>query len=176
MENNIELLILTGPVGVGKSIVSEAVYQLLADRGIACAMIDVDCFRSAFPPPYDDRFNSRLVIKNLASMWPNYAESGISRLIMPNVIETSDEIEDYKSAIPNVRVTIIRLTASIPTHHKRLERRESGSSLNWHKHRAIELKEQFESRFLEDFIIDTEGKPIDLVAQEAVKIWLNKIV
>jgi len=173
MENNIELLIITGPVGVGKSIVSEAVYQLLADRNIATALIDVDCFRSAFPPPFDDRFNSKLVIENLASMWPNYAELGISRLIIPNVIETSDEIEDYKSAIPNVSVTTIRLTASIPTLHKRLEKRESGSSLNWHKHRAIELKEQFESRLLEDFVIDTEEKPVYLVAEEALKQWLN---
>lgn len=173
MENIISLLIVTGPVGVGKTSISEAVYNILVQKKIASAVIDVDSFRSAYLLPLNDRFNTLLVYKNLASIWPNYAELGIKNLIIPNVIETSEEIEQYKAVIPNASITTIRLKTSIPTLHSRLENRESGDSLKWHKKRAVELLEQFEKKTLEDIVIDTEHKSIIEVANNVLYQWLQ---
>jgi len=58
--------------------------------------------------------------------------------------------------------------------HKRLEKREIGSLLNWHKKRALELIEMFESKQLEDLIIDTENKSIESIAEEILLVWPGK--
>ncbi len=173
MAKIISLLIVTGPVGVGKSSIADAVFNMLVQKKIASAVIDVDSFRSAYPPPPNDRFNTMLVYKNLASVWPNYDALGIKHLIIPNVIENSEEIEQYKAVIPNASITTIRLMASIPTLHKRLENRESGDSLKWHKNRAIELHEQFQKKKLEDIVIDTGNKSIEEIAHNILYDWLK---
>lgn len=173
MDKIITLLIVTGPVGVGKTSISEAVYNILVQKKIASAVIDVDSFRSAYPPPLNDRFNTMLVYQNLASIWSNYAALGINYLIIPNVIESCEEIEQYKAVIPNSSITTIRLKASIPTLHSRLENRESGDSLKWHKNRAKELHEQFEKNTLEDIVIDTENKSIEEVARNVLFEWFK---
>ncbi|MCI0449433.1 MAG: hypothetical protein L0Y79_06565 [Chlorobi bacterium] len=92
-------------------------------------------------------------------------------MIIPNVIENREEIEKFKSVIPNSHITVVRLTAEDSTLHKRLEHREVDEALMWHKNRASELREQFEQRKLENFVIDTENKSITEVAEEVISKW-----
>src|SRR5438105_15288750 len=56
-------LLVTGPVGVGKSTVAAAVSDLLTMRGVAHAFADMDCFSHFHPRPADDRFGSRLTLE-----------------------------------------------------------------------------------------------------------------
>jgi hypothetical protein len=133
----------------------------------------MDNLTCAYPHPDNDRFNSALGYKNLSSIWPNYKKMGIRNLIIPTVIESNEAIRKYKSAVPNSHVTVARLTAKVSTLHNRLEQREVGDPLTWHKNRAIELSKQFEERKLENFVIDTENKPITEVAEEVLSKWLK---
>lgn len=175
MNEKISLLIITGPVGVGKSKVSEAVSEILSQNKIPNAVIDMDYLRCVYPSPLNDRFNANLGYKNLYVMWPNYEAMGIRNLIIPNVVESREEIERFKESVPNAIITVIRLNAEVSTMHKRLENREIGDSLIWHKKRAIELKSQFEQKNLEDLVIETEGKSLNEVAVEGYQIGkLNK--
>ncbi len=171
MNEKVSLLIITGPVGAGKSKVSEAVSDILSIKKIPNAVIEFDCLTNAYPSPLNDRFNSALGYKNLSSIWPNYKALGIRHLIIPNVIENREEIEKFKSVIPNSHITVVRLTAEDSTLHKRLEHREVDEALMWHKNRASELREQFEQRKLENFVIDTENKSITEVAEEVISKW-----
>jgi adenylylsulfate kinase-like enzyme len=175
MSSKVFLLIVTGPVGVGKSKVSEAAADILCLKQIPNAVIDVDCFRHAYPVSPDDRFNTSLVYKNLAAVWPNYVKLGISHIIIPNVIETREEIEKYKSAIPDADITVIRLDANIDILHKRLENRETGDMLKWHKNRAVELKKQFDIRKLESIVIKTDNKSIEEAAVDVISAWLKNL-
>jgi adenylylsulfate kinase-like enzyme len=174
MNEKISLLIITVPVGAGKSSVSEAVSQILSKKKVPNAVIDMDNLTCAYPHPENDRFNSALGYKNLSSIWPNYKKLGIRNLIIPTVIENQEAIRKYKSAVPNSHVTVVRLTAGDSTLHKRLEHREVGDSLKWHKNRAGELREQFERCKLEDFVIDTENKSIAEVAEEVLPKWFGE--
>lgn len=173
MDSKVFLLIVTGPVGVGKSKVSEAAADYLCLKQIPNAVIDVDCFRHAYPAPPGDRFNTSLVYNNLSAIWPNYAKLGITHVIIPNVIESCEEIENYKSAIPNADITVIRLDASIDILHKRLENRETGEMLKWHKDRAVELKKQFDERNLEHSVINIDNKSVETAAAEVISEWLK---
>ena len=171
MQSDYFILIITGPVGAGKTSVAEGVYDLLSADNTPCAVIDFDRLTAAYPPPPDDRFNFRLGIKNMMSIIPNYLSNGIKLFIIPAVIESTGEIEIFKELIPGTDIFVIRLTAQLATLHRRLDKRESGRLLDWHKIRAKELIDIFESKRLENIIIDTENKSIDLAAKEVLHNW-----
>ncbi|MGY4766497.1 hypothetical protein ACXC9Q_06220 [Kribbella sp. CWNU-51] len=58
-------LLITGPVGIGKTAVAGAVGEALAEVGVPGAVIDLDGLASAWPAPPDDRFNLALELRNL---------------------------------------------------------------------------------------------------------------
>jgi len=175
MDSSISLLIITGPVGVGKTSAAETVFDILSAKTTPSAVIDFDWLTAAYPPPVDDRFNFKLGIKNLSSILPNYLSMGIKLFIIPTVVENKEEIEAFRKLIIDTNIFVVRLTAKPATLHRRLEKREIGSLLNWHKKRALELIDMFESKQLENSIIDTEDKSIKSIAEEILLIWPEKI-
>jgi len=175
MDSSISLLIITGPVGVGKTSAAESVFDILSAKTTPSAVIDFDWLTAAYPPPVDDRFNFKLGIKNLSSMLPNYLTKGIKLFIIPTVVESKEEIETFKSLIQGSDIFVVRLTAHLATLHKRLDKREIGSLLNWHKKRALELIEVFESKKLENIVVDTENRTIDSIAEEILLAWQARI-
>lgn len=171
MDTGYSILIITGPVGAGKTSAAEAVFDLLSTNKTPCAVIDFDWLTAAYPAPTDDRFNFRLGIKNLTSIIPNYLTLGIKLFIIPTVVENKAEIESFKELIKGTDIFVIRLSAEPATLHKRLDKREIGNLLDWHKKRALELIEMFESKQLENLIIDTENKSIGSIAKEILLFW-----
>ncbi len=170
--NKVPVLILTGSVGVGKSSVADAVSELLGERSIARAVIEMDYLRYAYPRPRDDPFHTALGVKNLGVVWKNYKAANISRLVIPHVVVSRKEVEDIETAIPGSEVLVIRLRARVETLHERLKEREKGNSLTWNLNRAIELSEQLEESKIEDFVMDTDEKPVASIAQEILAKWL----
>ena len=66
----IPVLLITGPLGVGKTTVLEAIAERLRGTGVPFAAIDLDALTQAYPPaPEDDRHRSGLMFQNLASVW-----------------------------------------------------------------------------------------------------------
>jgi broad-specificity NMP kinase len=96
---------------------------------------------------------------------------GIKLFIIPTVVESKEEIETFKELIKGKDVFVVRLTAKPATLLKRLDKREIGNLLEWHKRRAIELIDMFESKKLENMTIDTENKSIETIAKEILLVW-----
>jgi adenylylsulfate kinase-like enzyme len=160
------VLVITGPVGVGKTSTAIAIGEELKRAGEAFAVIDVDWLRWAGPAPLDDRFNSRLGHRNLAAVAANFRVAGARWMICADVIETEADRAAYQASIPNATLTIVRLHAPIEELHRRLEGRERGDDLIWHKGRAIELSALMDDRAVEDLLIDTDGRSIEAVAHD----------
>lgn len=160
------VLIVTGPVGAGKTTVAAAISAELERREVAHAWVDVDQLAQCFPRPAGDPFHGRLVVRNLADVCRNFVAAGAERLILPYVIEDVAGRAAIASAIPGGALTVVRLTVRPETVAARLRGRESDESLAWHLRRAPELTAIMESNRVGDIVLATDGRtPKDLALE-----------
>jgi predicted kinase len=169
MTDRVPLVVVTGPVGVGKTVVAAEVSELLTRAGVAHAMVDMDALRRCFPRPPGDRFHGQLGLRNLAAIWANYRAAGATCLILADVVDNRRDLLAYEVAVPGAAAEVIRLQATLPTLLRRLEVRETGASLVWSKQRTAELVEIMERARIEDILINSEGKSVAEVAREVVR-------
>lgn len=164
-------LVITGPVGVGKTSALYEVASLLEAEGAPHAALDMDALRAAYPAPPDDRFNERLGLRNLALVWREFAEAGAKWLLLADVVERADQRDLYTAAIPGAVLFVVRLRAPLDELLVRVRRRELGAGREWHMNRAAELAEQMDRDALEDAVIQTAGRDVTSVAGEVLQVW-----
>ena len=162
----VPVLIVTGPVGVGKTTLAEAVSEVLRERGVPHGWVDVDGLSRCYPIPPDDPFNARMAVRNVASVWANMRAAGAGRLVLAYVIEDAAGRRAFVDAIPEAEVTIVRLTADPAINAERLRGRDSGDreGLAWSLRRAPELAGIMERNRVGDHVVATDGRtPAELV-------------
>ena len=165
----VPVLLITGPVGVGKTTVAHEAGTLLAAAGIPHAVVDLDAFACLSPSPPDDRHNTRIALKNLAAVWANYAPAGAERLVLARVIESRDELQPLRDAVPGADMAVVRLRATHDVLTARVSGREVGSSRARHLYRTIELAEQMERDRVEDHVVETSGRGVVDIAREVLQ-------
>jgi hypothetical protein len=161
------VLVVTGPVGVGKTTIGWEMTEVLDERSVPFGFYDPDAIHFR-PMQEDDPFNSRVWLAALHTAWPLMA---VDRLIVPVVVE---ERAAADRLVPGADLTIARLTASSTTLDERIRRRELGAALDWHLARARELDAHWREHPVEDFLVDTEGRSVRDVATEVLTLsgWL----
>ena len=166
LKEDVQLLIITGPVGVGKTSVGEELSGFLETHGVAHTFVDLDGLAKTYPRPRDDRFGEQLALKNLNAVWGNAFETGVRNLIIARVVESLAGIQRIKEAVGAARCTVVQLSACDETLIARVRRREQGAGRDWHEHRALELSAQLRGAGLADHIVDTDDKYLDAIARE----------
>jgi hypothetical protein len=122
----IEIVVIAGPAGVGKTTVANELSTQLRGAGVGHAVVDTDALDDVFPVP-DDQW--RLTERHLAFVWQSYRELGISRLILTGVyLHEPKELAWITRAIGPDRVTLVRLDAGDDALAARVRGREIGSS------------------------------------------------
>jgi len=111
----IPLLILSGPVGVGKTSLGHAVGEWLERRDFAHSFIDLDALAHTYPRPAGDRFADRLALSNLRDVWKNCAAAGSRNLIVARVVESKRGVAQIQAAVPGSRPPVCQLRASEAT-------------------------------------------------------------
>ena len=165
-EHPIPLLILSGPIGVGKSTVGDEVSVFLTRQDVPHTFVDLDALAQTFPRPADDPYGSRLALQNLADLWRNCYAAGARNIIVARVVETVEELKGIVAAIPNSRATLCHLRADKTALQDRVKKREVGSLLDWHLKRTQELALSLERTSPFDFAIETSGHTPPVIAQE----------
>ena len=154
-----QALVISGTVGVGKTAVLEAIATLLERRGLPCAFIDLDWLGQALPAPDDDPYNNRLILENLAAVWPNYQRRGLRRLVAARVVEDPADRERFSKALGGAEVTICHLTASESERRRRLEARELDPQWrDWFLRRTAELATSLEAGRVYDFTVENDDR------------------
>lgn len=170
-----EVLLICGPAGVGKSASALEVSERLQSAGVAHALIDTDELDRIFPVPRD---LARITERNLAFMWQGFHERGIRRLILVGVwLDRDSELSWIRRAIPDARVTIIRLVASEAALVDRIRRREIGSGLEGQLERTRkQLLTPEQDPPTDSLIVPTDGASIGETAQAIIDHsgWLDR--
>ena len=129
----VPVLLITGPVGVGKTRTASAASGLLTERGIRHACVDLPQISKAFPERDDDPWNEQLAHRNLACMWVNFRAVGAERLIISRVLEARSLISHITDAVPGTDVVVVRLRAPLDVVEARIRDRNrshpNGSSM-----------------------------------------------
>ena len=126
--------------------------------------------------PPQKAYGQALILKNLATIWPNYVAAGAERLIVARIVDSREGLEGYREAIPGAQITVCRLTASIDTMRQRLLPREPGMFREEALARSEALAITLEDAHVEDFRVDNDaGRNITEVAREVLSRagWLN---
>ena len=92
-------LLVTGTVGVGKSVTANMIGSLLQARLVPHAVIDLDEIRRRWPAPPDDPFDFELELRNLQPMATNYLAAGARRLVMAGVCESRQDRDRLAVAV-----------------------------------------------------------------------------
>jgi adenylylsulfate kinase len=170
---SVPTLFLSGTVGVGKSTIAAEINDVLAEAEIPNAAVDLDALTWQWP--VSSQFNSELMFKNLAAVWPNYWAHGATRLILAGVLEDRAELVHCRAAVPGAEIVVCRLVAAESVRVDRLrERMPPGPSREWHESRTIELEGILERAKIEDFVVANDDRPPRDVAREVLTLaaWL----
>lgn len=170
---DLPVIVITGPVGAGKSTVAATLCDLLAAHDVRTAYVDMDYLRWLQPAHADDRFSSRLGLRNLSAIWPNLLAAGACCVVLADVVEDMVQRLAYEEQMPGSVVTIVRLNVPLDLIHQRLADRESGDDLEWHLHRAPELQRIMETAAIGDLVIDVGPRnPAEVAAEIANRLGL----
>ncbi|MGW6446054.1 AAA family ATPase [Lentzea sp. NPDC055074] len=165
-------LLITGPVGVGKTTVAEEVGSRLAEAKVPHALIDLDWLSSCWPAPADDPFHFELQLRNLRAVVRNYVEAGVQRIVLAGVVESRADRERYAEVV-GAKLNVCRLKADLSVVHERLVRRHHAEAdLRWHLNRAEELEMLFADSWIEDYVVSAD-QPVAEVAQDVISWWLT---
>jgi predicted kinase len=160
----INLLLITGSMGSGKTTVLSEASDLLTSRNIPHASIDLDALGTAhLPLPLQ---NNDLMYRNLQSVWENYAQVGVTRLLLARAIENRAELQQCRNAVSGAEIVICRLTASLKTMQDRVQSRDIGTLQNTFIARVAELNSVLDCAHLEDFSLSNENRSVTDVAHE----------
>ena len=162
-------LLISGPVGVGKTTVGYEVSSVLVEQGVAHTFVDLDVLAQTYPAPPGDRFNTGLALTILGDLWRRASAAGSRNLVLSRVLETEEGLQALRAALPDSDVFVVQLRASATTLVERVGVREVGSGYDWHAARAVELLDLLE-RAPADARIETDGRAVPDVASEVAAL------
>jgi len=177
MPSSVPVLLITGPVGVGKSTVAAEAARLLREANVPHALVDLAWIGQSWPIPDDDPWHERLAHRNLACIWANFRDAGAGRLILCRVLEDRSLLRAVIEAVPGAEVKVVRLRAPLPVLQARIRSREAADP-EWFLQAAAHTAEALEHTRVEDHLVDTENRPVADAAGEVLRLvgWLGSSV
>ena len=174
----IQILLIGGASGTGKTTVCWEISAILEHRGVAHCVIDGDTLGHTFPAPPGDPSRSGIVERNLASVWSGFAEVGQTRLIYTNTVSVLEE-EMIRRAVrkssaggdgsSEVEVTGVVLTAGARTVARRLAQRETGDRVDLHIDRSLRAAMLLQQRASDSVVvISTDGRAVEDIALDVL--------
>jgi hypothetical protein len=165
-----DVLILSGPAGVGKSSTAYEMVRLLEEAGIDHALVDTDELDRIYPRPADPDGVSE---KNLAAVWQTFREAGARRLILVGVyLDQPSQLAWIARAVPSAKFTLVRLMASESTLADRIARREIGSGRELQLSRTRRQLAVLRADHQADVqLLHVDGTSVLALAKQVVALW-----
>jgi hypothetical protein len=155
---------ITGTMGAGKTAVLGEASDILAQRQIVNAAIDLDALGLAYLPsaaPADGVMHD-----NLRSICGNHTSLGVERFLVARAVEDAAQLHLLREIVPAGNTAVCRLTASMEIMKRRVMTREAGISQQDYVARVEELNAILDQAHLEDFSVVNENRSLADVAFE----------
>lgn len=165
------VLLVTGAIGTGKTVVAAEIGEVLAERGITAALVDLDWLGWICRPAtraHDAGAVHSLIVRNLGAMWPNLRDAGAERLVLARAVTTWREVEELRAAVGSADLVVVRLTATRATIRARLEARDSGHVLEEHLAQSSEFDRLLDGAGIADASVPTDGRTVRDVARDVL--------
>ncbi len=174
MSRDVPILIVTGPSGSGKTTTCWEIREILRDKDVPHALVDLDNIRWCHVPGARDRYNRKLVLKNLSSLWRNFSEEGATHLVLSGVVENQAEITALEGAIPGAWSQVFRLRLGDDELERRIRQRDQGRGLDRNLARARELSKTMAENNLGNHVVDA-NRELAEIADEIIGLsgWLR---
>jgi adenylylsulfate kinase-like enzyme len=165
----LQAVVLTGTLGSGKTALAVEIGELLDEKHLPHAVLDLDWL--AWLRPAEDRSGwtvGRVLAENLALVVSTFRAAGVGHLVMARAL-LHPQLDLVRQALPDVEVTVFRITASAAAVEERLRRRDGGATLRRHLAEALQFASTMDKAALEDERVANEGdRPIRDVATEVL--------
>jgi tRNA uridine 5-carbamoylmethylation protein Kti12 len=158
------LLIVTGTMGAGKTSVMAEASDILSERNIVHASIDLDALAVAHLGSVAG--NDEIMYLNLQSVYRNCADRGVQRFLLARAVEDRARLDLICSIVPAANTAVCRLTASIDVMKQRVAMRDPGMLQRELMARVAELNTILDRAALEDFTVINENRSVTAVALE----------
>ncbi len=175
MPGRIPVVVVTGTIGVGKTAIAMTMSELLHESDIRHGLLEVDWLGEVYPAPYpEDPYSTRFAMRNLAAIWPNFLEVGITRAIVTMTLENHQELHDLRRALASSDLTVVRLEASSEVRAERIRNRELGALLKLFLEKTDPLAEKIASYGIGDVVVRNDRQKPQDVADEILNSlgWL----
>ncbi len=171
--DTVDVLVICGAAGVGKSTTVHEVSHRLAADSMAHAVLDCDELDRIQPWPVPGLPTWEMARRNLAAVWANYADIGHHRLMLTGVFaDLRQELPWIAEAVPGAAFTVVRLTACLDVLRERVLRRETGGRAGERLERtARQLEEIAASDPPGTLVVDTAGQDVRAVADRVIALW-----
>jgi hypothetical protein len=163
----VPVLLVTGPIGVGKTSVLHEADVLLIHADARHASVELEeiarCWTKDVGP-----VRTSLVFQNLAALWPKFVEVGAERLLLSGLVEQRSDLHLVSEAVPGAELTVVRLHAPLSVLEQRLRLREPVSpedeivGARWWVEHLDQVR-------MEDHVVDTENRPVDEIAADVLR-------
>ncbi len=165
-----EALLITGVYGTGKSSMIEEIADLLEERGLPYAALDLDWlgwFSTGRMAPDEEH---RVMLSNLRTVVQNYLAAGVRYLLLAYTVRTESELNDLKSAV-TLPLKVVRLTLPFEEIRRRLQGHVTTARHRDDLPEAAAGLEASEGVGIEDMTVASDG-PIRQVAGDILG-WLG---
>lgn len=126
MSTRASALLLTGPVGAGKTTLAVEIGEILRDAGQAHAVIELDWLAWCEPPAGSPETRRQLVVENLAATLRNYEAADIRRFVLAGSIVSGEHLAAIRSTLDGIPLEVIRISVPADVLVMRTEKRDVG--------------------------------------------------
>lgn len=162
------MLVVTGPIGVGKTAVLYEADALLVGAGSSHATVELEELARCWTPATQPA-RSAFAYGNLGALWSNFVTVGADRLILSALVEDRSDLGGVAEAVPGAVVTLARLHAPLAVLERRIRSREVGGAVEGELDGARWWTRRFEEEQPEDFVVETDGRPVREIAEELLR-------
>ena len=162
---HVNVLVISGSMGSGKTTVLGEVSDLLSARRISHAIIDLDAMAAV---GLSKEAAAELSRRNLSAIYSHFIAAGLRHLLLAVAVETRAQLETLREAMPGANLVVCRLTASVPTMEQRLRVREPGIQQERFVARAGELERLLEAAAVEAFTVNNDDRSVTDVARDVL--------